>query len=93
MLTNLSLNERKVSLISTSSSSIRHRNATCLELKFEKVECKRKLGYDYWYLGLLYTLNGDKASALEQYKAIKRLGSYGGLFDSLAEELFNTIHK
>ena len=60
---------------------------------FEKVECRRKLGYDYWCLGLLYILNGDKASALEQYKAIKGLESDGGLFHSLAEELFNAIYK
>ena len=54
------------------------------------IERTRKLAYAYCYLGLLYTDFGNKASALEQYKAIKTLRDCD-LCDALANDLFNEI--
>jgi len=60
---------------------------------FEPVERNRKLAYAYYSLGLLRVELGEKGLALEQYKAIRALGKDGGLFDSLANDLFNSIYK
>jgi tetratricopeptide (TPR) repeat protein len=58
----------------------------------ERVERTRKLAYAYCCVGLLYVDLGDKASALEQYKAIKTLGNCGPC-NSLANDLFNAVYK
>lgn len=59
---------------------------------YEEVATRRKLAWLYRSLGNLYVFSRNKAVALEQYKALKALGT-DGLIQKLASELFEEIYK
>lgn len=58
----------------------------------QQADMKSKLAWLYRSLGSLYARLREKASALEQYKALKALGS-DWLVQTLANELFEEIYK
>ncbi|HLG15264.1 MAG TPA: trypsin-like peptidase domain-containing protein [Blastocatellia bacterium] len=59
---------------------------------YEEVATRRKLAWLYRSLGNLYVFSRNKPLALEQYKALRALGT-DGLVESLASDLFDEIYK